>query len=537
MDNCLLNDTKFIPNWYIKVLSYFPEYRTYNNFFNNKEFGLYKMIKPRYGIYSLKNVYDLLKIHPTLNKQDIIVLKHDSEILTLFEYTPETQKFLVQKIIKNELSVDYDFINLVDAIISNDPKIILHEELFIGILYALKIKHLMIPELRSKLDGIKYDECLKFYKTSKNYNFIYNALYDLLHTHGATESEKLKRNEYKINFNVPNNILISNLSGGLTLDNFKNGTTTASKKDIIYHTIILCIIIGRFCKQTGLRKKILDIEYVIDQYLTTLNVSLRNDILIMIKLLEHDRILYKRNEKFYIIPNYEQSIYTFFVNSSYWWSLNPELNIYYKVTYEGMNNLANEIFKKFKSLKKNNFVNISCHSGCDNTFIEKCTKLQNSLLFIETLPQLFSSNENSNIAINTKGLPYNNVSINFGMEINLYTLDGSVYVDINDNKKLILTPIFSKETIIDKYDGDNVLVMEYNLLKIRYSMIDLMKLDIAQYLFFIKDALKNDNVIYSSDPNMRLLSHLFGTNLIYERITKGSRYLEIYNKSSSNYSL
>ena len=73
MDNCLLSDTKFLPNWYIKVLSYFPDYRTYNNFFNDKEFGLYKMIKPKYGIFSLKNVYDLLKIHPTLNNQDMHV--------------------------------------------------------------------------------------------------------------------------------------------------------------------------------------------------------------------------------------------------------------------------------------------------------------------------------------------------------------------------------------------------------------------------------------------------------------------------------
>ena len=114
MDNCLLHDNKILPNWYIKVLSYFPSHRTYNNFFNDKDFGLYKMIKPNYGIYSLKNVYDLLKIHPTLNNQDIIVLKHDKDYLTLFEYTPDTSKFLVQKIISNETSIDYNFINLIN---------------------------------------------------------------------------------------------------------------------------------------------------------------------------------------------------------------------------------------------------------------------------------------------------------------------------------------------------------------------------------------------------------------------------------------
>ena len=45
------------------------------------------------------------------------------------------------------------------------------------------------------------------------------------------------------------------------------------------------------------------------------------------------------------------------------------------------------------------------------------------------------------------------------------------------------------------------------------------------------------NVVYSSDPNMRLLTHLYGGNLIYERISNGKRYLELYNSTSSSYSL
>jgi len=35
---------------------------------------------------------------------------------------------------------------------------------------------------------------------------------------------------------------------------------------------------------------------------------------------------------------------------------------------------------------------------------------------------------------------------------------------------------------------------------------------------------------------MKLLAHLYGANLIYERISKGKRYLELYNSTSSNYS-
>ena len=534
MDNCLLSDTKFLPNWYIKVLSYFPDYRTYNNFFNDKEFGLYKMIKPKYGIFSLKNVYDLLKIHPTLNNQDIIILKHDKDILTLFEYTPTSKIFTVQKIISNDVTIDYDFVNLVDAIISNEPKVILSEELFIGILYALKINQLKIPNLQPRLDVINHKECLKFYTTSKNYNFIYNALDSLIHSYGASKSN---RNEYKISFNVPNDILISNITGGTNLDVFKNGTTTAPKKDIIYHIIILSVIIGRFCKQTAFKEKTLTIEYVLDQYLNTLNIALRNDILIMIKLFEHNNILHKRDNIYYITPNYEESVYTFFINSSYWWTLKNDFKQYFKVSYNDIDHIANSLYKNYKSLSKNNFINVSCHSGCDNTFIEKCTKIENSLLFIETLPNLFSSIEYDNVALNSKGLPFNDISLDFGLNIKLYTLDGSVYVDLNDNKKLVLTPMFSKETIIDKYNkDDNVILMEYNLLKMRFQMIDLMKLDIAQYLLFIKDSIQNKNVVYSSDPNMRLLSHLYGTNLIYERISKGNRYLELYNSTSSNYS-
>jgi len=533
MDNCLLSDTKFLPNWYIKVLSYFPDYRTYNNFFNDKEFGLYKMIKPKYGIYSLKNVYDLLKIHPTLNNQDIIVLKHEKDILTLFEYSPSSKIFAVQKIISNDITIDYDFANLVDAIISNDPKVILSEELFIGILYALKVDHLKIPNLYTRLEGIKTDECLKYYTTSKNYNFIYHALDSLVNNYST---ETRKRNEYKISFNVPNDILISNITGGSTLDVFKNGTTTAPKKDIIYHIIILSVIISRFCKQTGFKEKTLKIEYIIDQYLNTLNVALQNDLLIMIKLFEHNRILHKRNNEYYITPNYEDSVYTFFINSSYWWSLKINFKQYFKVSYDDINHIANSLYKNYKSLSKNNFIHVSCHSGCDNTFIEKCTKIEDSLLFIETLPNLFSSSEYDSVAFNSKGLPFNDISLDFGFNIRLYTLDGSVYVDLNDNKKLILTPMFSKETIIDKYNDDNVLLMEYNLLKMRFQMIDLMKLDIAQYLLFIKDSIQNNNIVYTSDPNMRLLSHLYGSNILYERISNGKRYIELYNSTSSNYS-
>ena len=76
-----------------------------------------------------------------------------------------------------------------------------------------------------------------------------------------------------------------------------------------------------------------------------------------------------------------------------------------------------------------------------------------------------------------------------------------------------------------------------NLIKMRFTMIQLIKLDIAQYLLFIKDSIQNKNVIYTSDPNMRLLAHLYGINLIYEKISNGKRYLELYNSISSDYDI
>jgi len=533
MDNCLLSNTKILPNWYIKVLSYFPNYRTYNNFFNDKDFDLYKMIKPTYGIYSLKNIYDILKIHTTLNNQDIIMLKYDKDILTLFEYSVTSKKFEVKKIISNNISIDYDFINLVNAILTNDPKVMLSEELFIGTLYALKIKQLQIPNLQSNLAKLKHDECLKFYKTSKNYHFIYNALDGLIHSYAESEPS----HKYKIKFTIPDNILIANILCSNSLDVFKNGSTTAPKKDIIYHIIILSIIIGRFCKQTGFKQNILKIEYVLEQYLSTLNLLLRNDLLIMIKLFEHNRILYKKDNQYYITPNYEESIYTFFINSSYWWSLKNNFKQSFNISYNDINDIANNIYDNYDDISKNKYIHISCHSGCDNTFIEKCNKIDNSLLFIETLPSLFSSEDYDSAAINSKGMPYNDISINYGININIYTSDGSVYLDLNDNKKLTLIPIFSKETVIDHYKNDDVIVLEYNLIKMRFTMIQLIKLDIAQYLLFIKDSIQNKNVIYTSDPNMRLLAHLYGINLIYEKISNGKRYLELYNSISSNYDI
>lgn len=540
MDNCLLSDTKILPNWYIKILSYFPDFRTSNNFFNDNNLNLYKMTKPKFATYSLNNIYDIFKLHPSYNNKDVTLIKYENETITLFEYSPATKLFKSQKVIKNNLSIDYDFINIVECVLSNDPKLILTEELFIGILYSLKINHITIPNLKDILSNLNHNECLKYYKSSYNYNFIYNAFDNLLDSFGVQNSTKIKRNEYKINFDIPNKILISTLTGGgdVKTTDFKNGKTINSKKDIIFHSIILTTILGRFCKQTGYKIKKLSVEYVIQQYLSSISINLREDILSMIKIMEYSKIFHLKNQEYYLSPNYENSVYDFFTNSSYWWSITASYSKYYKIKFDKINQISHNIFNDFKKLSKDNFVKVSCHSGCDNTFIEKCSKINNSLLFIETLPMLFSSSEYSPISASTNNrCEYKNIDINYGAEIKLYTDNGSLYADLNNSKKLSLLPIFSKDTIIESYKNSDISVVEYNLNKIRFPIIDLIKIEIAQDLLFIKDSILNNYVNYTSDPSFRLLSHLYGGNLIYERVSNGNRYLEIYNNIKSEYKI
>ena len=77
MDNCLLSDSRNLPLWYVKVLSFFPSFRTYNNFYNDKNYNLYQLISPKYGFYSLKSIYDIFNYHSSLKTQNIKLVKYE----------------------------------------------------------------------------------------------------------------------------------------------------------------------------------------------------------------------------------------------------------------------------------------------------------------------------------------------------------------------------------------------------------------------------------------------------------------------------
>ena len=71
MDNHLFSNTKILPFWYIKIGIFSKELLTYNNFFNNSEYKIYKLINPNYGFYTLLKPSDIFLIHKDLIFFDI----------------------------------------------------------------------------------------------------------------------------------------------------------------------------------------------------------------------------------------------------------------------------------------------------------------------------------------------------------------------------------------------------------------------------------------------------------------------------------
>ena len=554
MDNCLLSNTKLLPNWYLKILSFFPEFRTFNNFFNNSDYSIYNVIKPKYGLYSLKNINDIFKYHPNLDKQKLIILKYDSNSISMFEYL--SNMFSVTKILEYDKKLDLDLNNIINNIITNEPKLILSQELLIGLFYALTIRKITYPFLEKKLHGLEKSKCLKYYRYLSGYNFIYNSLDNLIYSYQNKLKKKNKKNIYKINYDLPNNLLISNLIGGdKELIEFINGNIKSSKINIQYQTIILSILISKFCKLNNENKKPFSIQFVIDTFINNLDSDLKNDMSMMIKIFQLHNILYKNeNNIYFITPNYEDKIYNIFINSSYWWSFEIKSINYIKIS-ENIDEIVKLIFEIFSPLmikfNKKSYIPIACYSGCDNTFVEQCGNLNNSLLFIETLPLLFSSYKYETVfsLCKNNNLFYNNIELNKDIHIKL---SKNKLVDLDNYHNHILTPIFSNITIINNYNkkslqtskydttykknNDNIYI-NYNTEKIKLNVLKSFNIYLSQYLLLIKDSKSNNNVIYTDDPNLKLLAHLYGCNLIYERLSNGNRYLEIYKSTKSVYSL
>ena len=110
-------------------------------------------------------------------------------------------------------------------------------------------------------------------------------------------------------------------------------------------------------------------------------------------------------------------------------------------------------------------------------------------------------------------------------------------IDIGSYSDLNLTPIFSNIGIINNFNPSETIVMNYNINRLKFKVIDLLKLDLSHYLVYLKDAKLNNYLLYTLDPNFKLLCHLYGCNFIYENIKNGKRYLKMFLENSSDFSL
>ena len=540
MDNCLLSDSRNLPLWYVKVLSFFPSFRTYNNFYNDTNYNLYQVITPKYGFYSLKSIYDIFNYHSSLKTQNIKLVKYEFNIITIFEYNKKTSIFEVVKLLDNTLNLDEDIQILIDSLISNSPKIIVTEQLLIGILYALKIDKLYYPNLSKKLIDKDDNKFLKNYKDSNNYDFIYHAFEDLMYKYGLHNKPVRKKNLYKIEFNLPDSILLANLVGGnLLMQEFKNGKVKSNKNQVMYNSIILCILFSRYCKKTNYNKNPFSLEFIIKIYLQDFDNKMKDDIIMMIKVLEIENIIYKEDGDYKISANFEDLVHKFFINSSYWWSINTDKAEKVIEITPDINNMNNIIHDVFDDLENDNSINVLCHSGCDKSFIEQVAKYEKSLLFIYTLSGLYSSNDYSYSTFKTgTDIKYfKNIDLLYDVPLKLYMDGPKAKIDIGSYTNLNLTSIFSNIGIINNFNPSETIVMNYNINRLKFKIIDLLKLDLSHYLIYLKDAKLNNYLLYTLDPNFKLLCHLHGCNFIYENIKNGKRYLKMFLENSSDFSL
>ena len=147
MDNCILSNNKILPFWYLKIYSYFPDYKVHNNFYNNKNYFMYKFIFPNIGVYSLKNIYDIFKIHKNLNKNNIIAIKYLFDKLIIYKFIDD--EFIIINIIKNNNIENIEFKNLINEIFDDNLKI--NDIMFLGILIELSNNFFLTSDLKKKI--------------------------------------------------------------------------------------------------------------------------------------------------------------------------------------------------------------------------------------------------------------------------------------------------------------------------------------------------------------------------------------------------
>ena len=294
MDNHLFSNNIIKPFWYIKIGILSKELLTYNNFFNLKNYKVYKLINPDYGFYSLKKPSDIFIIHKDLIFYDnLLIVEYDIKYINI--YRSNNNEFdLVKKITVYYDINDIDLQNLIKNVLKNDSRIILSEKMITGIIRYLESEELNFNFIKEKYSNIEANKVLRKYKKYKNYDYLLETLNNLIK---INYNPKLKINSLiNSETKIPNNV---------ELNNFIKGKIKSNKKDITYNSLLLGILIGRFGKQTELNKNPMLIELILDTYIHSLNNKLQEDMNIMVKLFEAEKLIINDNRyRYYLNSNY-----------------------------------------------------------------------------------------------------------------------------------------------------------------------------------------------------------------------------------------
>ena len=541
MDNHIINNAKNLPSWYIKILKLSRELLIYNNFFNNKEYKLCRIINPDYGFYSLKRPGDIFKIHPDLtNYYDLLIVEYDNvnNFMNVFSNNKDNLiPFKKYKIYNN--TNDTNLMKFIDDVLTNDSDIILSEKIITGLFRYLSSGELKYKFLSDKYNSMNPKYILKNYANVSNFKYLYSIL------------NNLKLKNVNVNY-IPKSIPeIPNIQKitEKKLEKFIQGKTLSKKNLIIYHSIILSTLIGRFGKKTNLNKVPFIIEFIIDTYIDSLNINLRDDLNLMIRMFEKYRLLLTdNNKKFFITIDYEANLLRLFTNKTYWWNINKITpnNIDVSDNIDGM---SKSIYKKFKNIsiklknsnkniyiykkkkKDKHVIPVCCHSGCDNTFIEK----NKNLFFIRTLSWIFCSSMFKTATNKYKLVAdfYRNVSIDLGIKVDLVAQNNQHSLIINDGTPIMLTQIYSYMSIIENYVSYDNYSIYFNSNDYKLTLLEHMKMDIIQFLLFAMDCKNNNYLIWTNDIYMKLVALMYGCNLIFENLFEGSRILQLYSSGKS----
>tara|TARA_B100000886_G_C20424964_1_gene493482 strand:- start:2309 stop:3952 length:1644 start_codon:yes stop_codon:yes gene_type:complete len=542
MDNHLFSNTKILPFWYIKIGIFSKELLTYNNFFNNSDYKIYKLINPDYGFYTLLKPSDIFLIHKDLIFFDnLLIVEFDLKSINI--YRAKNNEFnLIKKLTVYYDINNIDFHNFIKNILQDDSRVILSEKMITGIIRYLESGDLNFSFLNKYFSNIDPKKVLRKYKKINNYNYLLQTLNDLVKKYN---DPKLKVNKIlSSDTQKPNNI---------KLNDFIEGKIQSNKKEVTYNTLLLSILIGRFGKLTELNKTPMLIEAVLDAYIHSLDYELRQDMNMMIKLFEAEKLI-KSDERnrFYVNANYESELYQFFTKHKFWWNIKRRkkgiidvtndinkmsfiISNFYKKLQKTIKSINKYVVASKTSKKQKKIIPICCYSGCDNTFIDK----NGYLLFVRTLSWIYSSHFYKTATNKFKNIKnfYRDISIDMSdLKIDLiFDQNDEHKIRFNNNEEFILGEIYSYFSIIQNYNNYDDFNINYNLYDVRLSFLNHMKVDLSQYILFALDCKINKYVMWTDDIYMKLIGFLYGNDMIFESIFDGNRILEMYSDSKEFY--